>query len=243
MRPHQTVKACQRRYGDTFRVKFAFFGEGVAVGDPTEIRQLFTGDQSDLLAGHANGFMTPIVGAHSLLTLDGPEHLRQRRLIGPSFNGSRVAGFRDVVREAADREVDSWRQGQDIVLRDRMRMLTFEVICRAVFGVTERERIDRLRTALVAVIDSSWMLIAPAFLRRGRFQRQLREADALLYEEIERRRGEPDLDERTDVLSMLMRARDDDGRAMSDGELRDELVTLLGAGHETTATALSFGLE
>src|SRR3954470_21019142 len=139
LRPHETITRWQARYGDTFTAKFAFFGQGVAVGDPAEIRQLFTGDQSDLLAGHANGFMTPIVGAHSLLTLDGPEHLRQRRLIGPSFNGSRVAGFRDVVREAADREVDSWRAGQELVLRDRLRALTFEVICRAVFGVTEPE--------------------------------------------------------------------------------------------------------
>ena len=242
-RPHEKVRGWQRRYGDIFTVKFAFFGQGVAVGDPAEIRALFTGDQSDLLAGDANSFMTPIVGHHSLLTLDGAEHIRQRRLIGPSFNGSRVAGFRSVVREAADREVDGWGPGQELVLRDRMRALTFDVICRAVFGVTEQGRIDQLREALVAVIDSSWKLVAPSFLRGRRFYREIREADALVYEEIERRRREPDLDERTDVLSLLLRARDEDGKAMTDRELRDELVTLLGAGHETTATALSFGLD
>jgi cytochrome P450 len=125
------------------------------------------------------------------------------------------------------------------------------VICRAVFGITERERIEPLREALVALVDVSKYLIGPGILRRdlgrfspgGRFQRTLRAADELLYEEIERRRGEADLEERTDVLSLLMRARDEDGNAMSDVELRDELVTLLGAGHETTATSLAFGLE
>lgn len=241
--PHGTVRRIHRRYGDAVSIKFAFFGQGVAIADPEAIRELFTGDQSDLLAGHANGFMAPIVGNHSLLTLDGPEHLRQRRLIAPSFNGSRVAGFRGVVRDAAEREVDSWQPGQEIVLRDRMRALTFEVICRAVFGITERERIDRLRAALVALIDSSWMLLAPSIVQRVLLQRRVHAADGLLYEEIERRRGEPDLEERTDVLSLLMTARDEDGNAMTDRELRDELVTLLGAGHETTATALSFGLE
>jgi cytochrome P450 len=241
--PHGTVRRIHERFGDVVSIRFAFFGQGVAIADPGAIRELFTGDQSDLLAGEANSFMAPIVGHHSLLTLDGREHLRQRRLIAPSFNGSRVAGFRSVVREAAEREVDGWTPGQELVLRDRMRALTFEVICRAVFGVTERERIDRLRAALVALIDSSWMLLAPSLLQKTFLQRRVRAADALLYEEIERRRREPDLEERTDVLSLLMCARDEDGNAMSDRELRDELVTLLGAGHETTATALSFALE
>jgi cytochrome P450 len=243
LRPHQTIERWHARYGDALTARFAFFGVGVAIADPAAIRELFTGDQSDLLAGHANGFMTPIVGEHSLLTLDGPEHIRQRRLIGPSFQGARVTDFRAVVREAAEREVDGWRPGQKLVLRDRMRSLTFEVICRAVFGVTERERIDTLRAALVAVIDSSWMLMAPSLLQRSVLRRRVRAADALLYEEIERRRGEPDLAERTDVLSLLMNARDENGAAMTDRELRDELVTLLGAGHETTATSLAFGLE
>lgn len=250
-RPLEMLERWHHRYGDAFTVRFLGFGTGVYVADPEAIRSLFTGDQSDLLAGEANSFLEPILGKHSVLVLDGPEHLRQRRLLLPPFQGSRVAAFREVVHEVAEREVDGWRRGSELVLRERMRALTFEVICRAVFGVTEHERVDRLRTALMSVIDSSTLLLVIPLLRSdlgprspgGRFARRLRVADALLYEEIARRRREPDLEERADVLSLLMRARDEDGRPMSDQELRDELFTMLGAGHETTATGLAFALE
>jgi cytochrome P450 len=132
-----------------------------------------------------------------------------------------------------------------------MRALTFEVICRAVFGVTETARVERLRAALAALIDAGAMFFLPGPLRRdfgpwspwGRFQRRLALADRLIYEEIARRRAESDLEERTDVLSLLLRARDEDGRAMNDPELRDELMTMLAAGHETTATALAFAFD
>jgi cytochrome P450 len=162
-----------------------------------------------------------------------------------------VAAFRELIREVAEREVARWQPGARLVLRERMRALTFEVICRAVFGVTEPRRVERLRATLAAVIDSSPLYMLSPALRRdlgplspgGRFARRLRAADALLYEEIARRRREPDLDERTDVLSLLLCARDEDGREMTDAELRDELFTMLGAGHETTATALAFAFE
>jgi cytochrome P450 len=192
-----------------------------------------------------------VLGPHSVLVLDGPEHLRQRRLLLPPFQGARINAFRDVIREAAEREVAGWAPGRELVLRDRMRALTFDVIARAVFGVTDAARVERLREALVAVIDSSNILMVSEWLRKdlgpwspgGSFQRKLRKADALLFEEIELRRRAPDLAERTDVLSLLLCARDDDGRAMTDAELRDELVTMLGAGHETTATSLAFAFE
>src|SRR4051795_337922 len=221
-RPLEMLEKWHRRYGDAFTVRFLGFGRGVYVSDPDAIRELFTGDQSDLLAGEANSFLEPILGKHSVLVLDGPEHLRQRRLLLPPFQGSRVALFRDVVREVAEAEVNSWKPGAELVLRDRMRALTFEVICRAVFGVTDPPRVERLRVALAAVIDSSNLLLGIPPLRAnlgpwspgGRFKRRLAAADALLYEEIARRRTEADLDERTDVLSLLMRAHDEEGRAM-----------------------------
>jgi cytochrome P450 len=249
--PLRMLEQWGRRYGDAFTVKIVGFGKGVYIADPHAIKELFTGDQSDLLAGKANSFLAPVLGRHSVLVLDGPEHLRQRRLLLPPFQGSRVANFRSVVREVADAEVDRWQCGSELVLRDRMRALTFDVICHAVFGVYEPGRVERLRGALAAVIDSSPLLLAFRSLRAdlgrwspgGRFARRLAAADALLYEEIGRRRGEPDLEGRTDVLSLLLRARDEDGRAMTDAELRDELVTMLGAGHETTATGLSFALD
>jgi cytochrome P450 len=250
-RPFETLLAWQARYGNVFTVRYTGFGTGVYVAEPDAIRELFTGDQSDLLAGEANSFMEPVLGPHSVLILDGPEHMRQRKLLLPPFQGSRVTGFREVIREVAEREVAAWRPGRRLTLRERMRALTFEVICRAVFGVTEPARVERLRTTLAAVIDSSPVFMISGAARKdlgplspgGRFARRLRAADALLAEEIERRRREPDLDERTDVLSLLLRARDEDGNEMTGAELRDELFTMLGAGHETTSTGLAFAFE
>lgn len=250
-RPLQLLDQWRARYGDVFTVRMSGFGTGVYVADPDAIRELFTGDQSDLRAGEANSFMEPVLGPSSVLVLDGREHLRQRKLLLPPFQGSRVAAFRDVIRDVAEREIATWQPGMQLVLRERMRSLTFEVICRAVFGVTQPERVARLRERLVAVIDSSPIfLIAPVtrtdlgpFSPGGRFVRRLRAADAVLYEEIARRRDAPDLEQRSDVLSLLMCARDEQGRAMTDAELRDELFTMLGAGHETTATGLAFALE
>jgi cytochrome P450 len=249
--PRQMLTRWHRRHGDAFSVHYLTFGRGVYVADPAAIKELFTGDQTDLLAGDANSFLEPILGKHSVLVLDGPEHLRQRKLLLPPFQGSRVNAFRSVVRDVAEREVERWRVGDELVMRDRMRALTFEVICRAVFGVTEPERVERLRAAFADLLDSSTIMMAFPLARRDfgpgspgrRFGRKLRAVDELLYEEIARRRGEPDLEERTDVLSLLLRARDEDNRPMSDAELRDELVTMLGAGHETTATSLAFAIE
>src|SRR3954452_17405074 len=250
-RPLDTLRRWHARYGDVFTARFLGFGTGVYVADPDAIRGLFTGDQSDLLAGKANSFLAPIIGYHSVLVLDGPEHLRQRRLLLPPFQGSRVAGFRSVVRDVAETAVDRWRAGAELLLRDQMRALTFDVICRAVFGVYEHDRVERLRVALAALIDSHPLTLTSPLMQKdlgrwspgGRFQRRLAAADALLYEGIVRRRAEADLEGRTDVLSLLMQARDDDGQPMTDSELRDELVTMLGAGHETTATGLCFALE
>src|ERR1700737_2177666 len=250
-RPLEVLRKWHARYGDVFTVSMIGFGTGVYVVDPEAIRELFTGDQSDLRAGEANLFMEPVLGPHSVLILDGPEHLRQRKLLLPPFQGSRVAAFREVIRDVAEREIAGWTPGRPLVLRERMRALTFEVICRAVFGVTQPERVERLRAKLVAVIDSSPIFVIARAARAdlgplspgGRFVRRLRAADAVLYEEIERRRNELDLDERSDVLSLLLRARDEHGHAMTDAELRDELFTMLGAGHETTATALAFAFE
>ena len=250
-RPLDVLRRWRARYGDVFTVRMTGFGTGVYVVDPEAIRELFTGDQSDLLAGEANSFMEPVLGPRSVLVLDGPEHLRQRKLLLPPFQGSRVAAFREVIRDVTDREVAGWKPGSQLVLRERMRALTFEVICRAVFGVTQPERVEHMRARLVAVIDSSpiFMVVPPAradlgpLSPGGRFARRLRAADAVLHEEIERRRAEPDLSERSDVLSLLLRARDEQGDPMTDAELRDELFTMLAAGHETTATGLAFAFE
>jgi cytochrome P450 len=249
--PLESLVGWRERYGDVFTVALPIFGVGVYVSDPGAIREMLTGDQSDLHAGEANAPLAPVLGNKSVLILDGREHLRQRKLLLPPFQGSAIQNFRTVIREVAEAEVDGWKEGESFVMRERMRALTFEVIVRAVFGVTERQRIERLRSALVSVIDMQMIFVMPNALRRdlgrfspwGQFQRRLEVADALIYEEIARRRGEADLEDRTDVLSLLLRARDENGQPMTDVELRDELMTMLLAGHETTATGLAFAFD
>lgn len=250
-RPLETLLGWQRRFGNVFTVKLMVFGTGVYVAEPEEIRGLFTGDQSDLHAGEANAPLAAILGDHSVLVLDGPEHLRQRKLLLPPFQGAALGGLRPMIREVTNAEVDRWTIDSEFSMRGRMQALTFDVICRAVFGVYEPERVERLRRAMLGVIEMSTWFFAPGLVRRdlGRYSpggvlaRRMRAADELLYEEIERRRQVSDLDERTDVLSLLLRARDEDGRPMSDVELRDELMTMLAAGHETTATGLAFAFD
>jgi cytochrome P450 len=250
-RPLETLLGWHARYGDCFTVRYPVFGTGVYVADPQAIRALHTGDQSDLRAGEANAPLGLILGGRSVLVLDGAEHLRQRRLLLPPFQGSAVTAFRAVIRDVAEREVAGWRVGERFTMRDRMRALTFEVIARAVFGVEHATRIEQLRRALTAVIERQYVGLLPRVLQRDlgplspwrAFQARLRAADALLYEEIARRRTDPQLEERTDVLSLLLRARDEDGASMTDAELRDELMTMLLAGHETTATGLAFAFE
>jgi cytochrome P450 len=247
----ESLLGWRERYGDLFTVRFLVFGTGVYVADPEAIREMLTGDQSDLHAGEANAPLGAALGERSVLVLDGPEHLRQRKLLLPPFQGSAIGAFREVIREVADAEVSGWAVGDRFTMRERMRALTFEVIARAVFGVTEPERIERLRHALTAVMDLAPLFLLPNALRRdlGRFspwgllQRRLRAADKLLYTEIDRRRLDADLEQRTDVLSLLLRARDEDGKPMTDVELRDELMTMLLAGHETSATALAFAFD
>ncbi len=197
MRPMETLLGWHRRYGDLFTAKYLVFGTGVYVADPAAIRELMTGDQSDLHAGEANAPLAGVLGDHSVLVLDGPEHMRQRKLLLPPFQGSAVKSFRDVIRDVAEAEVARWRPGQELVMRDRMRALTFEVICRAVFGVTEPERVERLRVAMLAVVDSGATFLLPGPLKwdlgprspAGRLKQRVKVADELMYEEISRRRG------------------------------------------------------
>ena len=250
-RPLESLLGWRERYGDVFTVRYLIFGTGVYVADPAAIRELLTGDQSDLHAGEANAPLSPVLGNNSVLVLDGPRHLRQRKLLLPPFQGSAVHSFREVIRDVAEAEVAGWSAGAEFSMRDRMRALTFEVICQAVFGVTDRDRVERLRAALLPIMDMGATFFLPALLRRdfgplspgGRLQRRLQRADALLYEEIGLRRREADIDRREDVLSLLLRARDEDDQPMTDAELRDELMTMLAAGHETTATALAFAFD
>ena len=250
--PTRFLDACQEQCGDFFTLH-PQTGRWIAVtSDPQTIKDVFTGDPNLLHAGAGNVVLQPILGARSVLLLDGPEHLRQRRLMLPPFHGERMRLYADVMRAAAERAIEQWPRGRRFDVLPSMQAITLEVILRAVFGVTEPERVKELAAPLRAVLDTvaSRRRVLALMLTSGRsgprspwakFAATRRHADELLHTEIEARRADPA--ERDDVLSLLMAARDEDGRALSDEELRDELMTLLVAGHETTATALAWTLE
>jgi cytochrome P450 len=193
------------------------------------------------------------VGERSVLLLDGAEHLRQRKLLLPPFHGERMRAYEQVMVEAADRTIDSWPVGTEFTMLPSMQALTLDVILRAVFGVTDEARSAELKRRLRAMIEpvasrAGVLLLVVSGGRRGSgagedFARKRRAVDELIYEEIAARRGAADLAQREDVLSMLVLARDEGGSPMTDGELRDELLTLLVAGHETTATSLAWAFE
>ena len=241
-----------RRYGDCFSSRFPFFGRVVYVADPDEAKRVFTGDDRLLHAGEANALpLGPVLGEHSVLTLDEDEHMRQRKLLLPAFHGENVRRYGELMTEIAERDLESWPLGHPFALRPHMQRVTLEVILRAVFGVREEERLRLYRERIPRLAETSNLLIWLPLFRRdwgrrspvARFRGALEAVDELIYGEISRRRSEPEPEDRDDVLSLLLAARHDDGSPMTDVELRDELMTLLTAGHETTATGLSWAFE
>jgi cytochrome P450 family 135 len=251
-RPLQTLEECGARYGDMFTYRLAHEGTWVFLSDPEAIKQVFTGDPRLLRAGEANIVLLPVLGEHSVLLLDEPEHMVQRKLMLPPFHGKRMHAYRGVMARVAAEEIDRWPTDEPVRMRPRMQAVTLEVILRAVFGVAEGERLTRLRNELRRALGLLaqqrraifLMALGPQRIRKfPPFRRLMDGIDALLYPEIDSRRRAPDLAERDDILSLLLLARHEDGRPMSDRELRDELMTLLVAGHETTATALSWAVE
>jgi cytochrome P450 len=251
-RPLQTLEECQARYGDMFTYRLPHEGTWVFLSDPEAVKQVFTGDPNLLHAGEANIVLLPVLGEHSVLLLDEPEHMAQRKLMLPPFHGKRMQAYGEVMAQVAATEIAGWPADRPMRMRPRMQAMTLEIILRAVFGVDEGERLVRLRDQLRRTLNLLahprraifMVLLGPDRLRRyPPFRRQMDRIDQLLYEEISARRGAQDLDQRDDILSLLLQARHEDGRPMSDRELRDELMTLLVAGHETTATALSWAIE
>ena len=246
--------ACRRRYGDVVWMSTAFDRGFVMVFDPAVVREVFQAPPDRLRAGEANAVLAPLLGQRSVLLLDGAEHLRQRKLLLPPFHGRRLQAHAGVMRDAADAQIETWPLDEPFALLPAMQALTLRVISTTIFGVTDEARRDelerRVRTTLAPLQRRLGVLVF--VLSRGRFgDREAtrrfadhkRALDEVIFDEIDRRRGAPDLGERDDVLSMLLQARDEAGEPMTDRELRDELVTLLVAGHETTATGLSWALD
>ena len=248
--PIRLFARLRSRYGDVFTVRFPSFPRLVYVADPDLVKRVFTGDPRVFHAGEANAtVLEPALGPHSVLTLDEDEHMRQRKLLLPPFHGERIAHYGEVIRVIAEREVERWPVGTAFALRPHTQRITLEVILRAVFGVRGETRLARARRLVDEFARRSHaVLLFPVLRRRfgrfspfARFQRARNELDAFLYEEIAARRSEAT--EREDVLSLLLGAAHEDGTPMSDRELRDELITVIGAGHETTATALAWAIE
>jgi len=244
----------QRRYGDIFTVSFPFYKRLVYVADPALVKELFTTPPEQAHAGEANAtVLEPALGPNSVLTLDEAPHMRQRKLLLPPFHGERIQRYGELIREVTLREMESWPVGEPFALRPHTQRITLAVIMRAVFGVHDEERLARFEHLIERFAGRLSLVTALPPLRRNlgrwspwtRFVAAREALDAFIYEEISLRR--PELaggnEEADDVLSLLMGARHDDGSPMSDAELRDELVTILGAGHETTATGLAWAAE
>ena len=249
-RPEPYLHAARSRYGDVFTARVLPAGAVVFVADAEMVKQIFTSPTDLFHAGEGNAILEPVMGPRSVLLLDEDEHLRARRLMLPAFHGDAVRRLVQTMRDLTAAEVDRWPVGKPFALLPRTNALTLEIILRTVFGVAEGERLDRLRELMPRVTHIPLWLM-PMWVRpelgalppwRG-FKALLAQVDALLLDEIAARRRVPDLDERPDVLSMLVRARDADGGALDDRELRDQLMTLLLAGHETTATGLAWTFE
>ena len=250
-RPLELLDACHRRHGDVFTMRAPGGVSFVVVATPELIKQVLAADSDVLLAGVGNAtLLEPMLGRHSLLTLDGKEHLRQRRLLLPAFHGERVHGFAAVMREITEASFAGWPVGRPFALHPLMQSITLDVILRTVFGLVDSPAHRELRDQLVELLDvatNPWLLlpgmlgIDPLRVPWLRIARLKRALDASLYRLIAERRREPAGG--SDVLAMMLAARDDQGRAMTDVELRDELVTLLLAGHETTATSLAWTFE
>ncbi len=240
-------------------LRIAGLGEVVSTGDPELVKAIFNGDPEAWVAGEANAkFLQAPAGPSSVLVIDGSEHLRMRRLLLPPFHGEAVRAHAELIARVAAEEVARWPLGEELALHPRMQAITLEVILRAVIGVRDERRLQRLRGLLGHIAGANlfafWAEGAHPRLAAGPLASRLpwiaarREADALIHEEIAAHRADPD--GREDVLAMLIAARGEEtrdgragGRALSDAELRDQVATLLVAGHETIATALAWCFE
>ncbi|HEX7610576.1 MAG TPA: cytochrome P450, partial [Solirubrobacteraceae bacterium] len=249
--PTWVMRRCARSLGDAFTLTFAPSGlQLVMISDPDAVKTVFTAPADVAPSAAGASPVAPVMGPSSVIVLTGPEHMRQRKLLLPPFHGERMREYEDVIVEATRRDMRTWPLDTPMRLQRHTRQITLEVILRAVFGV-EAERMGPLRAAIGELLEPMHTLRLLRFMLTrvqldrapGEIGEALARLDVLIYAEIARRRAQGGLEERADILSLLLLARDEDGREMTDAELRDELVTLLLAGHETTATAVAWAVE
>jgi cytochrome P450 len=253
LRPISFLEACRRRFGDTFSVRFLGFETPlVMVSDPEAIRALYTVRENGLPPGRTFA-LRPVMGPRSVLLLEGAEHMQRRKMMLPPFHGERMRAYEGSVRGIVERDIGDWPVDEPFALHPRMQGVTLEVILDAVFGVTDPQRRERLRRLLPHLLDNTSsaglqfrILLARRVGRSGpllALRELTREIDDSILVEINERRLDPAVGERQDILSLLTLARFEDGGEMEANEIRDQLLTLLLAGHETTATALAWTVD
>jgi cytochrome P450 family 135 len=250
-RPIPLMERYRERYGPIFRMRLGP-AEVVMVADPTLAKEVLTGDPEAFRAGDTNGLFRPVVGSQSILVLDGEEHMRHRRTLLPALSGGHGRQFADQVREIAARQISAWQPGQKLRLQDEMEAISFESIMRIAFGEDTGPAQDSLRELIPEMMDrcDSAFTMIPWFRRRlagttpyARLMSVLDDVDEILFETIEDRRADPLTQMRDDVLSLLVRSEHEDGSALGEREIRDEILTLIMAGYETTTNGLAWAFE
>lgn len=250
--PLELMETCAKRYGDFFTLRVGKnFVPVVFISHPQAIQEIFTADSKQFDVGKANGILRPLLGDRSMILLDGERHQRQRRLLMPTFHGERMRAYGKLIRDITDQVISEWEISKPFNVRESMQQISLQVILHAVFGLGDGQRYQQLKHLLAEMLNvtssplSSTLIFVEALQRDlgawspwGRFLERRREIKNLIYEELRERRQLNSSG--SDILSLMMSARDEAGQPMSDEELHDELMTLLIAGHETTATALSW---
>jgi cytochrome P450 len=245
--PLPFLEQCRERYGNTFTLRLRHLGTWVLLADPEDVKRVFSADTDDLGVGVPNLALRPVLGAHSVMLSEEPEHMARRKLMLPRFHGERMREDAEAMTELARREVRAWPEGEPFELWPRMQELTQEVVMRAVFGDDEG-RLDRLRMLLTNLTETvndegrlrKLALFGPRWLERSRGWRQaMAPVEEAVLAEARRRRAEGE-DGRKDAVSILVEARNEDGSPLSEKELRDELLTLLTDGPTSSSLAWVF---
>jgi cytochrome P450 family 110 len=254
--PLSQMEECSKRYGDIFTLQLGRNTAPLVVtSHPQALQEILTNDTEKFTSpGELNTEFEPLVGKQSVFTISGEAHQRQRQLLTPPFHGDRMRNYGQVINDVTEEIISQWQIGKPFYARSAMQALTLRVIIQAVFGLYNSPRAQELEKLLAVILDRGSSLLSmtllffpalrmnyPGSLIWEKGMRRQQKADELIYSEIQERRQKPDFS-RTDILSMLIAARDEAGEQMTDEQLRDELITLLTAGHETTATALTWAL-
>lgn len=254
LNPLDNFKKVAKEYGDIFISEFASLPPQIVISNPQGIQELFTADSQLFDSGKGNFIIQPLVGANSLILLDGDRHLQQRKLLMPHFHGERMRAYGQIICAITHEVTSKWQINQPFVARSSMQDISLQVILKTVFGLKDGERYQQIKQVLVEMLNtfnhplSAMFLFLPSLQKDlgawspwGKFVRSRNLLDKLIYQEINERRAQV-ATQGEDILSLLLLARDENGQPMTDIELRDELMTMLFAGHETTAIALSWAL-